>query len=46
MKGYRIKALDFKGIRAQIEWAVLPHGGVVDVRKEGEQFRWKIFICI
>jgi hypothetical protein len=46
MKGYKIKAIKFEGIRGQIEWAVLPHGGVVDVRKETNYFCWKIFVSI
>ena len=46
MKVYRIKALVFHGISGQLEWATLPHDGVVEIRKNGNQLCWKIFIGI
>lgn len=44
MKGYGIKELKLEGIRGELEWERLPHNGVVEIRKVGNQFCWKVFI--
>ncbi|MBI9095563.1 MAG: hypothetical protein JEY71_11835 [Sphaerochaeta sp.] len=44
MNGYRIKELKFEGLQRDIQRERLPHNGVVEIRKKGNQFCWKVFI--